>query len=145
MLRGGAGNDAINGDAGSDVADFSEATGQVIFTLGAAGDGVVTATGMGTDTLSGIEGLVGGSGFDDLTGNDADNLLRGNAGDDSLSGGVGADTLDGGLGNDTLDGGNGSDTANYASATTLTSINLGTGARSRREASAPINWSASST
>ena len=43
-------------------------------------------TGDGTDTLSSIENLTGGSGNDTLTGNGSDNVLTGGAGDDTLAG-----------------------------------------------------------
>jgi len=65
--------------------------------------------GAGTDTLSNIEGLIGGSGADKLTGDASNNTLWGNAGADILSGGDGNDQLRGGAGLDTLTGGNGAD------------------------------------
>ena len=65
--------------------------------------------GAGSDTLSGIEGLSGGTAADTLTGNDSDNLLWGKAGNDTLIGAGGADQLRGGDGLDTLTGGAGAD------------------------------------
>jgi Ca2+-binding RTX toxin-like protein len=72
-----------------------------------------------TDTVSGIEGVIG-TNFDDtirgsnegnyLRGNDGNDTLRGEGGQDTLEGGEGADTLDGGAGIDELIGGNGADT-----------------------------------
>jgi Ca2+-binding RTX toxin-like protein len=75
-------------------------------------------TGIGIDTLSGIENLTGGTLADRLTGDiqanrlegDAGNdTLQGGAGDDTLLGGSGADRLGGGMGNDLLEGGLGAD------------------------------------
>lgn len=105
VLVGGAGNDALNGGLGFDTADYSASTSAITANLLLG-----SATGAGTDTLTGIEALSGGSGNDILTGNALANLLIGNAGNDTLSGGDGADRLRGGLGNDILTGGAGSDT-----------------------------------
>jgi Ca2+-binding RTX toxin-like protein len=70
-----------------------------------------TATGEGTDTLTGIENVFGSGNFGDtLTGDTQDNALFGSGGDDSVSGGDGNDDLDGGNGTDALDGGIGTDT-----------------------------------
>jgi Ca2+-binding RTX toxin-like protein len=66
--------------------------------------------GDGTDTLSGVENLIGSSHADTLTGDAGANLLSGLAGDDTLSGADGNDTLIGGAGSDILTGGAGSDT-----------------------------------
>ena len=63
------------------------------------------ATGYGTDTFIGIEGLIGGAGADNFTGDLNGNDMFANAGKDTLSGGAGADYLSGGLGNDRLTGG----------------------------------------
>ena len=91
----------IGGD-GIDTADASDATGAVVFTLGAAGDGTLTAAGIGSDTLSSIEVLIGGAFDDNLGGNASANALTGGGGNDTLSGFDGADTLQGGEGNDRL-------------------------------------------
>jgi Ca2+-binding RTX toxin-like protein len=60
-----------------------------------------------TDTLTGVENLIG-SNFDDS--------LTGDAGANRLDGGLGDDLLVGGLGNDQLIGGGGIDTADYSAA-----------------------------
>ncbi|MFO0827155.1 MAG: hypothetical protein U0572_03310 [Phycisphaerales bacterium] len=62
VLRGGAGDDALSGGAGSDIADYSDATTavRVDLTIGTA----QSTGGGGTDTLSSIEGAIGGSGND---------------------------------------------------------------------------------
>jgi Ca2+-binding RTX toxin-like protein len=110
-LDGGAGNDTLTGGDGADTADFSSATAALTIALDASGNAANVSDGQGgTDQLSGIENLTGGSGSDVLTGNAAANTLIGGAGNDTLTGNAGADWLDGGAGNDTLDGGADADT-----------------------------------
>ena len=121
-LIGGDGNDTLVGGAGVDTASYAGATAAVNVDLVTGG-----ATGAaGTDSLSGIENLVGSAFDDTLVGDGADNFLDGDAGNDSLNGGAGNDTLVGGAGNDTLEGGAGIDTASYAGATAAVNVNLGT-------------------
>ena len=106
-LQGGAGNDPLIGGAGVDIADYSTATTAITVSLAVT---IAQNTGgAGSDTLSGIEGLVGGTAADSLTGNDSDNLIWGKAGNDTLVGAGGADQLRGGDGLDTLSGGAGTD------------------------------------
>ena len=62
------------------------------------------ATGAGSDTISGVEDLVGSPFNDSLVGDGEFNRLDGLAGNDSLDGVGGNDTLLGGVGNDTLRG-----------------------------------------
>ncbi|MCA3284653.1 MAG: hypothetical protein ING16_17520, partial [Roseomonas sp.] len=95
-LDGGLGNDSLVGGAGVDLVSYVGATGAVTISL-AAGTAIDAA---GTDSLSGMENVLGS--------NHADSLL-GDAAANQLIGGDGADTLDGGLGNDSLMGGTGSD------------------------------------
>jgi Ca2+-binding RTX toxin-like protein len=106
-LQGGAGNDTLIGGAGVDIADYTRATTAI--TLSLALTTAQNTGGAGSDTLSGIEGLSGGTAADRLTGNDSDNLLWGKAGNDTLIGAGGADQLRGGDGLDTLTGGAGAD------------------------------------
>ena len=106
-LQGGAGNDTLVGGAGVDIADYTTATTAI--TLSLALTTAQNTGGAGSDTLSGIEGLSGGTAADRLTGNDSDNLLWGKAGNDTLIGAGGADQLRGGDGLDTLTGGAGAD------------------------------------
>jgi Ca2+-binding RTX toxin-like protein len=102
----GEGNDIVVGGGGTtDLVDFFFSVNGVAvdLTLG-------TATGEGTDTLTGI-GQVFGSRHDDTITGDANlNTLFGGPGNDTISGADGDDTLDGGEGTDTLDGGIGTDT-----------------------------------
>jgi Ca2+-binding RTX toxin-like protein len=156
LMQGGDGEDFFVGSSGNDTyeggsqpANLPDAGGNVgrqffdivdysASTTGFAVDlatGIAQATGSAfADSLSGIEGIRGGSGGDTLTGDANDNLFRGNGGDDSMTGGAGFDVLDfsnasagvnanlatglssGGAGNDTfggfegLIGGSGNDT-----------------------------------
>ncbi|CAK0743880.1 serralysin [Gammaproteobacteria bacterium] len=57
--------------------------------------------GAGTDTLLGIENLIGSSFDDQLSGDSSANVLNGGLGNDTLDGQAGVDTLMGGGGNDT--------------------------------------------
>jgi Ca2+-binding RTX toxin-like protein len=96
-LKGGAGNDTLDGGDGTDTADYT-GSGAVTVNLATG-----TATGDGTDTLSGIENVTGTSNADTITGDSSDNVLSGADGNDTLKGGVGDDTLTGGNGTDTVD------------------------------------------
>lgn len=99
------GDDTIDGRGGADFASFFASPAPVTVDLAAG-----TATGEGTDTLTGIENVNGSADFGDmLTGDAQDNVLLGSGGDDSVSGGDGNDELDGGGGIDALDGGIGTD------------------------------------
>lgn len=100
VLTGNIGNNALRGGDGADTANFAAATSAVVATLNANGDGAVTATGIGSDTFTSIENLIGGSANDILTGNAQVNRLEGGAGNDTLDGNGGADRLAGGLGSD---------------------------------------------
>ena len=118
VLRGAGGNDTLDGgDGSSDVADYSQAAGQVVVDLGlnsASNDGDSSF-----DTLSGIENVVGSANNDQLTGDVGSNILEG---------GAGADILVGGGGNDTLDGGAGlSDTVDYSVAPDAVNVDLAAG------------------
>ena len=100
------GNDADNlldgGAAGEDTASYEDASVGVVIDLTAA-DGV-QVTGAGTDTLRGIENVVGGAGDDRLVGTTDSNRLEGGAGDDTLvaNGGL-QDVVLGGAGRDLAD------------------------------------------
>jgi len=77
-LIGGAGNDILNGGAGgNDIADYSTSTAAVVVTI----NGTATGSLIGTDTLSGIEGVRGGAGNDTFTGTAEANTYFVSAGD----------------------------------------------------------------
>jgi Ca2+-binding RTX toxin-like protein len=100
LFAGGtAGNDVFVGGAGIDMVNYNNSLDGVNVSLLLAGAQLVSA-GSGSDTLTGIENLVG-SNFNDV--------LNGDAGNNSLSGLAGNDIIRGGLGNDTLTGGAGAD------------------------------------
>ncbi len=117
-LHGGAGNDILKGGKGRDTAVYSYAAPDGPEAAQTAGNfGGVTvdlalgsASGsFGTDTLSGIEDVVGSIGDDTLRGDDKRNVLSGEAGDDTLFGQGGNDVLILGSGDDTAFGGAGND------------------------------------
>ncbi|SOZ38693.1 VCBS domain-containing protein [Cupriavidus neocaledonicus] len=96
VLRGGAGDDTLDGGAGIDMLDLSDASSGLAFTL-AQGSGTLvnlSAVGLGSDTYSNMEGVVGSRFNDSLTGSGANDILRGGAGNDTLDGGAGIDLLD---------------------------------------------------
>ncbi|TXC71208.1 hypothetical protein FSB78_09785 [Sphingomonas ginsenosidivorax] len=127
VLEGGKGINVIAGGDGVDVAGYANAAAGVTVSLLLQGQAQATG-GAGTDTLSGIEYLLGSSFGDTLTGDAGANILFGANGNDTLNGGFGMDTLVGGegddmlfgnqdgdallggFGNDTLYGGQGNDT-----------------------------------
>jgi VCBS repeat-containing protein len=105
ILRGGAGNDTLDGQGAAadlDLIDFSDGTAGITFALGAGGAGSfnASAAGLGTDTYSNIEGVIGTGLADTLTGNAGNNDLRGGGGNDTLVGGLGFDFLQGDAGAD---------------------------------------------
>lgn len=105
-IEGGLGNDTLNGGLGVDTASYVSAGAAVTVSL--ATTAAQNTLGAGTDTLSGIENLIGSAFNDTLTGDDN------------------ANTLEGGLGNDALTGGLGIDAVSYASAAAAVTVNLTT-------------------
>ncbi len=96
ILVGGLGNDSLNGGAGLDTADYGGASAAVVADLGLG----TASLGLETDSLSGIETLLGSKFGDSLTGDLSANILNGGRGDDRITGGGGADLLTGGVGKD---------------------------------------------
>ena len=104
-IEGGLGNDVMAGGTGGiDTASFRGATTGVNVNLTTG-----TATGEGTDTLSGFENVTGSFFNDTITGDSLSNVLDGAEGNDRIIAGGGEDTVSGGIGNDVLDGGTGND------------------------------------
>jgi VCBS repeat-containing protein len=120
-LSGGAGSDSLDGGAGTDTADYGGAGTAVTANLTTH-----AAAGVGTDTLTNLENLIGSNFNDTLTGDGNANVLAGGLGADTIVGGSGNDTLIGGVGDDSLDGGSGVDSADYNSATAAVTVNLTT-------------------
>jgi len=101
FFDGRAGDDDIDGGGGFDGVGYTGATGQVFVDLSAG-----TATGAdGSDTLTGIENVIGSFYDDSLTGDDGNNRLQGAASNLWTYANTGtddSDTLTGGAGNDTF-------------------------------------------
>jgi Ca2+-binding RTX toxin-like protein len=102
-FEGMQGNDTIDGRGGIDRVEYTRSnfTSGVIVNLetGLAEDGFGNG---GTDTLIGIEDVLGSRLDDGLTGNAGANWLNGSDGDDYLFGGGGNDILVGGIEMDTF-------------------------------------------
>lgn len=130
LVDGGSGDDEIEGRNGDDVISRYRGEGvirggngrdTVHYVFGGAID-LSTGSAVGleySDTLSGIENVLGSPEPDVITGSDETNLLEGRGrrdeihaggGDDTVRGNAGDDTLAGGLGTDRLSGGRGDDT-----------------------------------
>jgi Ca2+-binding RTX toxin-like protein len=120
-----SGRDILDGGAGVDTADFSNAPTAITVTvinfggtLGAAyraANGNPLSTVTWFDDLVSVENLVGSAFGDQLVGqNLVDNRIDGGAGNDKLFGLSGNDVLIGGAGGDQLDGGDGIDTIDYS-------------------------------
>ena len=133
IIRGGGGDDTLNGAGntagGFDLIDFSDATLGINFTLNQSIS--FTASGLGNDTYSNFEGVIGTVFADTLTGSALADQLRGGAGNDTLSGLAGNDILVGGAGADAMSGGLGSDTfrffnADASAVDTITDFTVGT-------------------
>ena len=114
ILNGGRANDTLNGGLGNDTATYATSTAGVTVSLAVAG--AQNTRGAGTDTLVGIENLVGSNFGDSLTGNALANALNGLGGNDTLNGGFGNDALVGGFGRDVMTGGGGFDRFDFNSA-----------------------------
>jgi Ca2+-binding RTX toxin-like protein len=95
FIRGMAGNDYIDGGAGSDNARYDRDAD--FGGLGAVTVNLKTGTAIdgfgGTDTLVSIEGAWLSKNADTFLGNDANNFVAGLAGNDTLNGGAGLDRV----------------------------------------------------
>ncbi|MGJ0359846.1 hypothetical protein NG785_09320 [Aliarcobacter cryaerophilus] len=105
QLLGGAGNDTIYSGTGNDFIDGGEDNDTVSFEA-ATGDITVSLTtttaqavggGMGTDTITNIENVIGSSHNDTISGNSGINTLIGGAGNDKFVATKGSDTYYGGI------------------------------------------------
>jgi Ca2+-binding RTX toxin-like protein len=93
----GEGDDYYSGGSGFDTLDFSGASQGMAIDVSKS-----TAVGMGTDTFTSFEKIVGSSHDDTFKGSSRADNLDGGAGDDLMRGLGGADVLSGGEGNDTF-------------------------------------------
>ncbi|MGB3267182.1 MAG: S8 family serine peptidase [Microcoleus sp.] len=87
-LNGGLGNDSIVGGAGIDTVSYATLPSPVNINLAT---GIAIAE--GTDTLNGIEVIIGTAFADTIVGSSSDETLIGNGGPDILTGGGGNDTF----------------------------------------------------
>jgi hypothetical protein len=94
-LEGGAGNDRLQGGAGFDRASYRDGATAVTVDLRGDGSKVLDTARRGTetDTLTGIEGAIGGSGDDRFFGDVTDNgnWFQGGGGKDIYTGGLDGD------------------------------------------------------
>ncbi len=109
----------MGGAGTADLIDFSDGAAGITFTL--VNNGGPTAfntgaAGLGTDTYSQVEGVIGTAFADTLTGSASADVLRGGGGNDVISGLAGDDRIVGGAGADFLTGGADNDTFVFDSA-----------------------------
>ncbi len=104
--RLGDGNDTYIGGAGTDTYDLSSTSADATVNLV---NGTASSADTGTDTLSGIENVIGSNGVNTITGTASANRIEGRGGNDVINGGGGGDTLLGGAGADHISGGTGAD------------------------------------
>lgn len=105
-LYGGSGNDTLNGGEGNDVLVGGLGQDWASYVGGgeiAANLNTWTVTGQGTDTLSGIENILGSDYNDTIQGNASANKLYGGDGNDRIVVSYGFDELNGGQGMDLLE------------------------------------------
>ena len=91
----GLGDDSYDGGSGFDTIDFSNASSKMFVDLNNH-----IATGMGNDTIKGVEAVIGSRFDDTLIGDKNANVFYGGDGNDSFRGRGGADTFTGGAGRD---------------------------------------------
>lgn len=104
VLYAGMGNNILNGSTGTDTLSYAYGVSGTSGVTASLASTLVQATGgSGSDTLMGIENLIGSAYADKLTGNTGANTLSGGTGNDILTGGRGADKLTGGTGADRFD------------------------------------------
>ena len=132
-LYGGLGDDYLSGSVGDDLMDGGDGIDRVSYFAGSVSgvtvdlniQGVAQDTGLGFDTLVGIENVTGTGFGDTLTGNDGDNWIWGTSdgtGNDTISGGGGNDLIENGAGDHILSGGSGTDTFGFSVTSTTTGI-----------------------
>lgn len=123
LLVGGPGNDQLDGGPGVlDTLTLSFAPGSVNIDLAGG-----TASGEGSDGVTGIERVNGSDFGDTLTGSAGSEAFSGGSGDDVLVGGDGYDRFQGGPGNDRIDGGPGEDLLSLATAQSDVRVDLAAG------------------
>ncbi|UPT61164.1 MAG: hypothetical protein M0D54_11915 [Hyphomonadaceae bacterium JAD_PAG50586_4] len=107
----GDGNDAYIGGLGVDFYSLANTTANAVINLST---GSAASAQTGTDSLAGVEGVIGSFGADNITGDANANIIDGGDSADVINGGAGNDTLSGGAGNgDVVNGGAGNDLIIY--------------------------------
>ncbi len=96
LLYAGQGNNVINGGSGTDTVSYLYGTGSSTsgVNIDLSKTGAQTAGSSGSDTLNGLENLIGTNYADTLTGNSGNNVLTGGLGKDILKGNGGIDHFD---------------------------------------------------
>jgi Ca2+-binding RTX toxin-like protein len=156
LLRGGFGDDTVNGGGGNDVlvdgtsaavpggsdvliggtgvdtADYQNSLANLTLSLdGKRNDTDVGDTSVGIDNIhADVENVLGGRGNDRITGNAKPNRLAGGIGDDVLIGLGGNDVLLPGAGEDDVKGGPGLDVASFLDAAAAVTADLLAGSAS---------------
>ena len=116
ILSGDTGTDLLDGGAGFDIADYSFSLDNWSINL-AAGTAriVISQNSTVSESLTAIEGVIGGLGSDTIVGDDGANQLQGGGGNDTLDGAggddafifdgdeTGIDRIDGGVGYDRIE------------------------------------------
>lgn len=119
VFRSSAGDDVVFGGAGIDTTDYSAETAPIEAALRLER---VVGPSSGTDTVSGIERVLGtrypdtiegGNGRDTLLGSGGNDYLYGHGERDALVGSAGNDYMAGGAGNDRMTGGLGVDWVSF--------------------------------
>ena len=95
----GVGNDNIDGGSGSDLIDLGGATGTAKVDLS---KNAVVADGLGTVSITSVEGVIGTDFADVISGSKHANVIAGGDGNDWIRGKEGADVVSGGGGADTF-------------------------------------------
>jgi len=101
ILGGGSGDDDIRGGDGIDTIDYFTEGGNRGIDVSLF-DKTATDTHGDTDSIEGVEKILGTDQNDQIKGDENDNSFWGGYGDDVLSGLEGSDDLHGGKGNNTL-------------------------------------------
>lgn len=91
LMVAATGDDLISGGAGNDTLSYAKARAGVTVDLTVTK--AQNTVGSGSDTINGVENLIGSHFNDTLTGTAGDNVIAGGGGHDILNGGAGRDTI----------------------------------------------------
>jgi Ca2+-binding RTX toxin-like protein len=110
LANPGPGRDSFNGGTGSDDVSYEARSASVRVDL--ANSAPIGGARGERDSVSNVEGAVGGAGDDRLAGNRRVNTLDGAEGDDRIAGRRGGDFIEGGRGRNVIIAGSGDDQIN---------------------------------